>query len=172
MLNFINNLINAIKKGIIAISKSHKRGVSGMADIFSVASYILDKKGPMTTMKLQKLCYYSQAWNLVWNKKPLFDEDFQAWTNGPVCRELYDRHKGKYMIQPGDIPAVERELTVKEKKTIDSILNYYGDKDPEWLSTLTHMEKPWNEARVGFADGQNCENIITKESMIRYYGSL
>ena len=27
--------------------------------IFDVAKYILTKLGPMTTMKLQKLCYYS-----------------------------------------------------------------------------------------------------------------
>ena len=27
-----------------------------------VAAYILDQKGPMTAMKLQKLVYYGQAW--------------------------------------------------------------------------------------------------------------
>ena len=30
-----------------------------MADIIDVAKYILEKCGTMTTMKLQKLCYYS-----------------------------------------------------------------------------------------------------------------
>lgn len=172
MLNFLKKLRNTANRGIINITKSHKQGVCGMADIFGVASYILEKRGLMTTMMLQKLCYYSQAWHLVWHKVPLFNEDFQAWTNGPVCRKLYDKHKGKYMIQSGEISAGECELTIKEKKTIDSILNYYGDKDPEWLSRLTHLESPWNEARIGFADGQNCEEIITKESMKKYYGSL
>lgn len=28
---------------------------------------------------------YCQAWSLVWDDTPLFEEDFQAWTNGPVC---------------------------------------------------------------------------------------
>ncbi len=41
-------------------------------------------------MKLQKLCYYCQAWYLAWNNEPLFDEEFEAWASGPVCKELYD----------------------------------------------------------------------------------
>lgn len=48
-----------------------------MANIISVAKYILEQRGAMTTMKLQKLCYYSQAWSLAWDDKPLFDEDFK-----------------------------------------------------------------------------------------------
>ena len=35
--------------------------------VFDVAAYILEKIGSMTTMKLQKLVYYSQAWSLVWD---------------------------------------------------------------------------------------------------------
>ena len=49
-----------------------------MATVFDVAKYILEKKGTMSTMKLQKLCYYSQAWSLVWDDQPLFNEDFES----------------------------------------------------------------------------------------------
>lgn len=35
---------------------------SAMATVGDVASYILESRGRMTTMKLQKLCYYSQGW--------------------------------------------------------------------------------------------------------------
>ena len=44
--------------------------------VFDVAAYILEKIGSMTTMKLQKLVYYSQAWSLVWDEKRLFEEDY------------------------------------------------------------------------------------------------
>ena len=30
-------------------------------------------------MKLQKLVYYSQAWSLIWDEKPLFEEEIEAW---------------------------------------------------------------------------------------------
>ena len=58
--------------------------------IIDVANYILDKMGELTTMKLQKLTYYCQAWSLAWDEKPLFEDDFEAWANGPVSRKLYD----------------------------------------------------------------------------------
>ncbi len=61
-----------------------------MAQVADVAAYILEKCGPMTAMKLQKLVYYSQAWHLVWTEKPLFDNRIEAWANGPVVWELYD----------------------------------------------------------------------------------
>ena len=50
-------------------------------------------------MKLQKLVYYCQAWSLAWDDKPLFDEDFEAWANHPVCPELFKHHKGKVYIR-------------------------------------------------------------------------
>lgn len=69
-----------------------------MANVFDVAKYILHKKGPMTTMKLQKLVYYCQAWSLVWDGKPIFEEKIQAWASGPVVRELYNEHRGVFII--------------------------------------------------------------------------
>ncbi len=42
-----------------------------MATVFDVAAYILENTGSISTMKLQKLCYYSQAWSLVWDDKPI-----------------------------------------------------------------------------------------------------
>ena len=56
--------------------------------VFDVAAYILDKLGPISTIKLQKLVYYCQAWSLVWDEEPLFSERIEAWVNGPVVREL------------------------------------------------------------------------------------
>ncbi len=37
-----------------------------MANAKDVAQYILEKQGEMTSIKLQKLVYYTQAWSLVW----------------------------------------------------------------------------------------------------------
>ena len=142
-----------------------------MANVFDVAKYILEKKGPMTTMKLQKLVYYSQAWSVVWDEKPIFEEKIQAWASGPVVRELYDEHKGVFQIS-GLEKGNTDNLNLEEKETIDAVLQAYGDKPAQWLSDLTHMEKPWNEARKGIPDGQNCENEITRASLAEYYGSL
>lgn len=69
-----------------------------MTTVFDVAKYILDRCGAMSAMKLQKLVFYSQAMSLVWDDQPLFDDDFQAWAKGPVCKSLFDAHKGMYML--------------------------------------------------------------------------
>lgn len=142
-----------------------------MATIYDVAKYILDKKGQLTTMKLQKLLYYTQAWTLAWDDKPLFDEEFEAWANGPVCRELYNLHKGVFELS--DISKGNKDnLKPAEVDNIDIVLDTYGDKAPHWLSELTHKEAPWKMARSGCRDGEPSSNIISKESMQQYYGGL
>ena len=52
------------------------------------------------------------------------------------------------------------------------MVEYYGDKSPQWLSDLTHSETPWIEARSGIPDGQRGALEITLESMAMYYSSL
>ncbi|MCL2018341.1 MAG: DUF4065 domain-containing protein [Oscillospiraceae bacterium] len=145
-----------------------------MTTVLDVAKYILSKQGEISTWKLQKLCYYSQAWALAWSDGvSLFNEDFQAWTNGPVCRKLYDLHKGEYLISYDDFNFGNIDnLTEDEKDTIDTVLENYGDKSPFWLREQTHDELPWKDARGKTPENMRSENIISKESMGNYYGSL
>ena len=74
-----------------------------MASVFDVAAYILERRGRMTAMKLQKLVYYSQAWSLVWDGRPLFDDEVQAWVNGPVVYDLFKAHQGMFEIERADL---------------------------------------------------------------------
>lgn len=145
-----------------------------MANVFDTAKYVLEKMGPLSTMKLQKLCYYAQAWSLVWDDEELFPEEFEAWANGPVCRPLYDFHRGQYKISEAQVreDRMNGDLTENQKDTIDHVLDHYGEKDAQWLSTLTHMEDPWKNARKGYAPGELCDVVISKASMAEYYGSL
>jgi len=43
-----------------------------MPSVRDVAQYILSQLGPMTTMKLQKLAYYSRAWSVVRDDDVIF----------------------------------------------------------------------------------------------------
>lgn len=144
-----------------------------MAGILQLAKCILDKQGAMTTMKLQKLCYYCQAWSLAWDEIPLVDEEFEAWANGPVCPELYNAHKGLFTVNTNNFTlSYDNAFDKNQLDTIDRVLKYYGDKEPHWLSELTHLENPWKLARTGYAPGERCNVVITKESMQEYYGGL
>ena len=147
-----------------------------MAQVADVAAYILEKCGPMTAMKLQKLVYYSQAWHLVWTEKPLFDNRIEAWANGPVVWELYDLHRGRFSLTgPAEIPGGEASrLTEQERATIDVILDAYGDKSAHWLSELTHNEDPWRSARerAGLGERDRGNAVISLDSMFEYYDGL
>ena len=149
--------------------------VPRVATVFDVGKYIVDKLGTIDTWKLQKLVYYCQAWSLVWDERPLFNSRIEAWANGPVCRELYSRHKGMYEVGPTDSlwrDANPDALTDSERETIDSVLEYYSDKPGYELRELTHLEQPWKDARNGIPPMEPCEEEITHDMMRLYYGSL
>lgn len=142
-----------------------------MATIHDVAAYILKKRGPMSVMKLHKLAYYSQAWSLVWEDRPIFPERIEAWVNGPVIPELYDKHKGQFMLEEwrrGEIDS----LIYADQETIDIVLDAYADKDAQYLSDLTHTEQPWLLAREGMHHTERGCREISLASMMEYYSSL
>lgn len=139
--------------------------------VFDVAAYILEKMDTMTTMKLQKLVYYSQAWSLVWDEKPLFEENIEAWANGPVVRELFDYHRGMYEIS--EIPIGNpRLLDQTQRDTVDAVLEYYGNRPAQWLIDLSHMEDPWIHARKGLPPLERGNRVIPLDALANYYSSL
>jgi len=150
-----------------------------MAKVFEVAEYILSKTGPMTSMKLQKLVYYCQAWHLAWTEHSLFGEKIEAWRDGPVVPELFEAHKGFFKIEHGFFAKkIDANgfsgLTEDQKDIINKVLEFYGKKDPHWLSQLTHMEDPWKNARekCGSKDREKSSAEITASEMFNYYSSL
>ncbi len=145
-----------------------------MATVFDVAQYILEKTGRITTVKLEKLVYYAQAWNLVWEEKPLFDSRIEAWANGPVAPELFARHRGMFDIDASSSLGDTSTLKQEEISTIDAVLEGYGDKSAQWLVMLTHMEAPWKKARAraGALVGERCDEEITHADMMDYYSGL
>ncbi|MBF0463265.1 MAG: SocA family protein [Magnetococcales bacterium] len=143
------------------------------ATVFDVAAYILEKVGSVTAMKLQKLVYYSQAWSLVWDDSPLFDEPIQAWANGPVVPALFAAHQGQFKVSRESLPVGNPDnLTASEQETVDAVIKYYGEKSSQYLSDLTHMEDPWRKARAGMLDGERGNQVITHAALDEYYGSL
>jgi len=122
-------------------------------------------------MKLQKLVYYSQAWSLVWDERPLFDEAIEAWANGPVVPELYEIHRGRFSAS--DWPKGDTsKLDGTAIETIDAVLEYYGPLGAQELSDLTHREAPWRDARKGIPEGEHGSKVITLEAMMEYYSSI
>ncbi len=174
----LSKAVAIMKQTMYNITKiiTNERRDCTMPNIKQVAKYILQKKGTLSTLKLQKLCYYCQAWHLAWEDVPLFDEDFEAWANGPVCPTLFQCHKGKFSISADEINVTldDNTFTNVQKTDIDNVLQFYGDKESHWLSELTHQERPWKETReaAGARPGDVCTKIISKDIMQDYYAGL
>jgi uncharacterized phage-associated protein len=167
----VRNIIRVFCLGRHDFSTIRERKEQEMANAQDVAAYILEKLGCVSAMKLQKLVYYSQAWSLVWEERPLFSERIEAWVNGPVVPSLYEAHRGLFELSRIESGSSDR-LSSSDKDTIDHVLEFYGDKSAQWLSDLTHAEDPWIDARKGLAPHQRGNAEISHAAMAEYYGSL
>jgi uncharacterized phage-associated protein len=141
------------------------------ANVHDVVAYILSKEGKVSTWKLQKLVYYSQAWSLVWDDAPLFPEKIYAWGNGPVVTELYKYHQ-KYFSVSSWRRGKRSNLTRIQKETIDEILDSYGPISSWHLSELVHQETPYKAARANLSIDVRGEREITLTAMQEYYQAL
>lgn len=139
-----------------------------------VAQYILDNYGPMNTMKLQKLCYYVQAWSLAWNRGSVFPEPIEAWRRGPMIRSLFNQHRGLYSVSSVNGNASVVNANSQVRATIKDVVAFYLPKTGEELSLLTHAEKPWRDARArdSAADDDYSSAVISNDSLRDYYQSL
>lgn len=144
-----------------------------MAHVNDVARYILENvDSGVSTMKLQKLVYYAQAWSLVWDERPLFNSRIEAWANGPICRDLYTLHRGEFTANADVLPGDSNRLIADEKDTIDAVLAAYGHLNGQQLSDLSHSERPWQEAREDVADGAPSTNEVSLEVMQDFYSAM
>lgn len=117
-------------------------------------------------MKLQKLCYYSQAYNLAWFEEPIFREPIKAWTNGPVIPDLWQEHRGLFMVE--EIPTGDpSQLTKRDQAVADAVLEAMGGLSGKQLSDRTHSEEPWMKNYDG--DDNYPDGVIAHEDLQNFY---
>ncbi|QSV64385.1 MAG: SocA family protein [Dolichospermum sp. DL01] len=132
-----------------------------------IAKYFLvqtdeDAGDLISNLKLQKLLYYAQGFNLALYDEPLFPESIEAWTHGPVVPEVYHEYKdfGSNAIPiPSDVDFSKYDQQTRE--LLDEVYSVYGQFSAWKLRNMTHDEEPWKNATVG--------DIITSKSMEKYF---
>lgn len=143
----------------------------GKYSIFDIASWFLSKES-MTHNKLQKLCYYAQAWCYALYGYKLADTIFEAWAYGPTSPELYDKYKDSGF----DLLDKNKECTAvfdsKDFRLLERVWVTYGDQTGNALETLCYNELPWRIARYGRAPGESCTTPISPEIMKSFYKSI
>ena len=121
--------------------------------VSAVANCILDQgkaqQLEITNLKLQKFAYFAQGWALARLDHPLFNEEIQAWTYGPVIPYLYAQAK-KYENRPitGLFSAPDIvDPGSDEESIIGEVLTTLGKLTAMQLVTLSHEpQSPWQAA--------------------------
>lgn len=146
-----------------------------MANVHDVAAYVTQYFGgsEISTMKLQKLCYIAQGWSLALRDRPLFDAQFEAWKNGPVTYDLFDRHRRQFSVNSwrGDADALNKG----ERIVLRAVLKKYEALTGAQLSSLTHQAgTPWSITRdaTGLAEGAAGNAVIPQDLIKQHYREI
>ena len=110
-----------------------------------IANTDVDKGDAITNLKLQKLLFYLQGYWLGFHKKPLFNEQVEAWEYSPVIPSVYEIFK-KYGKSAIDVEAEGKELKLKsneDERLFAMIYETFNRYSAPTLVTMTHYETPW-----------------------------
>ena len=131
--------------------------------------------GSVSVLKLHKILYYLQAWNLAFGRGQLFPSQFQAWVHGPVSRPVFDRFKDtKMMYSLVTMEDITDEfdpniILSDDQRHIQAVLDVYAPLSGGQLEEMTHNEKPWVSARKDVEPAQRSTNVIDEGVMTEYY---
>lgn len=156
--------------------QNKRKAISGreglaVSSVYELANWFLMKK-PMTHKKLQKLCYYAQAWSYALRNVPIVDTQFEAWVHGPVSRDLYAIYAGNSYQDILPNKSVHFPFTNEEEEILESVWVTYGEYTANALEALSHNEPPWIEARAGISPNESSDRIISTDTMRKYYQSI
>ena len=136
-----------------------------MSSALAVAKYLNDmnvrKHGcGMDEMKMHKMLYFSQRESLMSADNPLFGDLFEAWKFGPVLRSVRKEYKLDPMFK-----SVSEKLSAQEKTLVSSVFERYDSFDAWDLSSLSHEEFSWKQAREGLAPNENGSKKMSLQAM-------
>lgn len=124
----------------------------------------------ITNLKLQKLLYYAQAWNLVFESEPIFRESIEAWVHGPVVPAVFRKFRAYRWnaIDCNVTPTTDARVI----GNLNLILDAYGHLSATQLEHLSHKEEPWRVARGSRPIDEPSNEIIERNVMQQFYSSL
>ncbi|MGM0438743.1 MAG: Panacea domain-containing protein [Bacillota bacterium] len=140
-------------------------------DVLDLAKTFLNMES-MTHKKLQKMCYYAQAWHLALFDEPLIDNKFEAWIHGPVSPELYQEYKDNGWKPIPKTDSISEKLSPEKIDFIERVYYSYEEFSGDDLEFLTHDELPWQEAREGLSDLEPSNTKISEQTMKEYYSEV
>lgn len=145
-----------------------------MCNIFDIANFFInvtisDKQNNsfITNLKLNKLLYFVQGYSLVMTGKPLLNNRIEAWQDGPIIKDIYEKYK-VYENKP--ITSVDKNysesvFSSEELEVLLKVARKYGKLSANCLTTIVCKKgTPWNKAYVE-GDKKN----ISNDEILNYF---
>lgn len=131
-----------------------------MDRVIDIAEYIFQEYKKTSgkiidEMKLHKLLYFCQRESLAITDTPMFQENFEGWKYGPVCREV------RAVYTEDGIFAETHEISDENMYIAKNMLLEYGAFESWKLSEISHKEISWRNSRLGIQDGENGSKILS-----------
>jgi uncharacterized phage-associated protein len=152
-------------------------------DVREIANLVLDfgeQAGiEMTNITINKIVFFLHAWYLVKTGNPLISAKIEAWSYGPVFRELYSEFK-RFGKDPITIRATRRNPETAEKELcvaqlseqdagfLEELMRRYAPLSASKLIELSHVAGgPWDQV-YNYAGPSN-PGMHISDDLIREY---
>lgn len=137
-----------------------------MEKIINTAQYMANRYKeiagePIDEMKLHKLLYFAQRESLAITGEPLFNEKFEGWRYGPVCREI----RAEYDFFDGTVSGEEVQISDRAAYIINNVILEYGTLASWKLSELSHKETSWINSRIGLTSEDRGNKLLKLEDI-------
>lgn len=131
-----------------------------MVSVVKIASYICERYQQefgerIDEMKLHKLLYFTQRECIIQTGTPMFEEPFSAWKYGPVLIGIRQLYKDDLLHDYPSTDVVDRYLSV-----FDKVFQQYAPKSSLSLSSLSHSEYSWQQARGAAGRDERCDTYL------------
>ena len=128
-----------------------------------VAAEIRRHEPSIGRAKLHKLLYYVQGHHLVWQHRPAFSDDIEAWEMGPVVASLWRAEKHRRQVGG----RAQETLPETVRYMVGYMVRRYRGKTGAQLIDATHAEDPWRNAISG--DGTFANQVIPHRSLSDHF---
>lgn len=125
----------------------------------------------ITNLKLQKMLFFAQAAYLaLFDGKPLFPDEFEAWGLGPVIPEIYRKYKPSADDQSNRPIIEDFECEDKDLRDfLEDIWKIFGKYSASELVNMSHAKgTPWQQVYSPLERGTK----IPKKLIQEYYKDL
>lgn len=116
--------------------------------------------------QLEKLLYYAEGHHLATTGTPLFDEDIQAWEQGPVCPKVLPVYGGVKKYDPIPLPKIIPALHKTAIASIVIAVALFGKLDADIIGEKTHTEAPYAQTWDG---GLGKNKVIPEQTMREFF---